>query len=532
MMINYLEEKIKKILLNKFTENEVELFSLTKAPAHVKADFSTNFALILAKKLKKTPEELAKDLVDLLLEHKIEAFSIGGFVNIKIDNNLLFDFVSRFLSDEYYFINPKNQEKKVIIEFVSANPTGPLHLASGSAATLGDSLSNIMKICGYKVHKEYYVNDTGNQIKMLGLSLKARFLNQPVPENGYNGLYLKEIAEQLPDEAKDWEDERFSQFAIEKILSEQKKDLEDFGVVFDRWFRESELHQRKLPELVLKKLKDAQMVYEKDGALWFGVKNSNEDDKDRVLVKSDGSNTYFLNDIAYHLDKYERGFNWIIDIWGADHHGYIPRMKAAIEALGKDKETFTVLIHQLVSIKKGQKLLKMSKRAGELITLRELFEDIGVDAARFFFSSRCPNTHLIFDLELARKKSNENPVYYVQYVHARINAIFENAIEKGINIDEKINYNYQLNEEEKNLLIKVLWLERVLATCIKDLSCHHLNTYLIELSGLFHSFYDKYKVIDLNNLEQTKTRLFIIKAVQKAIKIGLNLLGVSAPLKM
>jgi len=534
MEIKNLEQKLKKIFSDKLNCKENHLFTLTLPPSHIKADFSTNFPLILSKEVKKNPIEMAKEISDILNSHNIKNQIAGnGFINITLDDFYLFDFAKKFLSEQNYFFNSENQKENIIIEFVSANPTGPLHLASGSGATLGDSLARIMSKCGYRIFKEYYVNDKGNQIKNLGLSLKARYLGSPIPENGYYGEYLNDIAKELPPEAKSWTDDKFSSFAMEKIINSQKKDLEDFRVNFDNWFYESELHKKQLPLFILEKLKQSQTAYKKDNAWWFGNSDDKEDDKDRVLVKSDGQNTYFLNDLAYHFNKYERGFNRIIDIWGADHHGYIQRMKNGIKAIGKNPDTFQVIIHQLVSIKKGQQLLKMSKRAGEFITLKELIEDIGVDAARFFFSMRSPNTHLIFDLELARKKTNENPVYYVQYVHARINSILENAKKAGINIDEIPDIkDYKLNEDERNLLIKVMWLERILELCIKDLTPHHLNIYLQELAKVFHSFYDKHKVIDNTNLIQTKIRLMIIKTVKLAIKTGLELLGVSSPDKM
>ncbi|PIS47738.1 MAG: arginine--tRNA ligase [Elusimicrobia bacterium CG08_land_8_20_14_0_20_51_18] len=539
MEIKKLEKKIKAILSKHFPPENLESFFLSQPPAHISADASTNFALSIAKKERKNPVELAKKLCEILAAEKIGAEVMGaGFVNIRLEDSFFFEFAEKF-SGAGYFKNPENARKNILLEFVSANPTGPLHLASGSAATMGDSLARIMNECGCSARREYYVNDVGNQVKMLGLSLKARFLKKELPENGYQGEYLVGIAGKLPPEAENWPDEKFSAFAIGEILKLHKKDMEDFRVTFDRWFEESEIHKKNLPAQTFEKLKAGGMAYQKDGAWWFGSSaqtaenGENGDDKDRVLVKSDGNNTYFLNDLSYHMHKYERGFNRVIDILGADHHGYVPRMKAGIKAMGGDPDSFTVIIHQMVYIKRGEEILKMSKRAGDFIPLRELLDEVGTDACRFFFSMRSPNTHLIFDIDLAKKKSNDNPVFYVQYVHARINSIFENAKEKGFDADEKADFSaYKLNPEERGLLLKALWLERVLDHCLKDLSPHHLNGYLMELAGLFHSFYDKHKVVNPENEEQTLARLLMMKTVKHAIKTGLGLLGVSAPDKM
>ncbi|MEA3306436.1 MAG: DALR anticodon-binding domain-containing protein, partial [Elusimicrobiota bacterium] len=314
-----------------------------------------------------------------------------------------------------------------------------------------------------------------------------------------------------------------------------REDMKNFGVEFDRWFLETELKEDNVIEKVKEELKEKKLSYKKDGALWFGSSDEPEDaeDKGRVLVKTDGRNTYFLADIAYHLNKYKRGFNRLIDIWGADHHGYVPRMKSAISALNKGVGTFEVIIHQLVSLKIGGKIVKMSKRKGEFISLKELTVDVGRDACRFFFAMRSPNTHLNFDVELAKKKSNENPVFYVQYVHARICSIFNKAKEMKFDINASPDISkISLNTEEKELINKIIWLEKVLNNCVNDLTPHHLTIYLMELSALFHSFYDKHKVLDENNKETTQCRLFILRGVKFVINEGLNLIGVSAPEKM
>jgi arginyl-tRNA synthetase len=305
-------------------------------------------------------------------------------------------------------------------------------------------------------------------------------------------------------------------------------------VEFDRWFRESELHETGGPAKTLAALKERGMTYEKEGAVWLGTSSvMDSDDKDRVLVKADGSYSYYLNDIPYHQNKFDRGFTKVIDIWGADHHGHVPRMEAAAAAFGRDKNSFKVIIHQQVALLRGEEIIKMSKRAGDFIALKDLLDDVGRDACRFFFASRGPNAHLTFDVELAKKKSNENPVYYVQYVHARICSIFDNAAAKGVDpaagFDEA---KVVINPGERALMLKLLWLEKTLSDCARDNSPHHLTTYLTELAAGFHSFYDQHKVLDPEQKEVTAFRLFLLKSVKGVIAKGLGLLGVSAPERM
>ena len=394
-----------------------------------------------------------------------------------------------------------------------------------------------MRALGDDISTEFYVNNVGHQVERLGASLKARYNKQEPPEDGYHGDYLITMAEQLSPEAAQWTETQFSSYAVEKILARHKKDMEIFGVKFDCWFLESSLHEQGIPKKTLEEIKKKGLAYEKDGATWFGASSElGSDDKDRVLVKNDGRNTYFLNDIANHLNKYARGFEKAIDIFGADHHGYVARLAAALEALGHGKETFRVIIHQQVALLRDGQTIKMSKRAGEFISLRDLVEEVGLDACRFFFASRGPNTHLNFDVNLAKKKSNDNPVFYVQYVHARICSIFANAAEKGINAAKELESfdisKATLNAEERAMLAKLMWMERVLADCVRDFSPHHITTYLTELAALFHSFYDKHKVLDPENLPETAKRLYILEAVKGTIAAALALIGVSAPEKM
>ncbi len=535
MKISELEKDLKARAKAAFSLDDAAAapFALAAPPPHIKADASIAWPIAGAKLLKKPPLKIAEELKAALAGAVDAEVVPPGFVNVKFSPAFLFAAL-KDLEKPGCFHRPEYAGEKINLEFVSANPTGPMHLASGRGATLGDSLARIWKELGAEVATEFYVNNVGRQVEKLGLSLKARLEGKEPPEDGYHGDYLKDMAAALPKEAAGWTDAQFSGYAVTEMLKLHKADMAAFGVHFDRWFMESELHDAGGPKAALETLKARGMAYEKEGAVWFGAASElDSDDKDRVLVKADGRNTYFLNDIAYHLNKFSRGFRRLIDIWGADHHGYVPRMEAAVKALGSEKGTFKVIIHQQVSLLRGKEVVKMSKRAGDFISLKELIEDVGTDACRFFFASRGPNTHLNFDVELAKKQSNENPVYYVQYVHARICSIFDNAPAKGV--DPAASFDEAkaaINPEERALMLKLLWMEKTLADCARDNSPHHLTTYLTELAALFHSFYDQHKVLDPENREVTAYRLFLLKAVKSMIARGLGMLGVSAPERM
>ena len=529
-MLETLKTKIQTALNNYFKEfDSLPSVVFTPAPSHVKADISLTWALSAAKIMRKNPLEIAKQACELLqgLEEISSAtFLPPGFINITLKDEFL------VLASRDRRLKDRNKEgvlptEKVLIEFVSANPTGPLHVASGRGASLGDSLVKIFRALGMACDAEYYVNDAGNQAELLGQSLQARAEGKEPPENGYHGLYLVDLAKKIPQGLPKSESGRF---AMEELIKTQQEDMKDFGVEFTRWFRESELHKEHALDKTLDFLKQTGNVYEKEGAVWFGT-TEEDDDKDRVLVRSDGRPTYYLADIAYHKNKYDRGYTHLIDILGADHHGYVPRMKAAVKTLGKSEESFTAIIHQLVHLIENGEKVKMSKRAGTFITLRELMDDVGRDACRFFFASRTPNAHLNFDINIAKKKTNENPVFYVQYVHARICSIFKTAKEKGITVATTVSTE-GLAPAERALLSKMLWFKPVLENCVRDLSPHHLTTYLMELAGLFHSFYDTCRVLDENNKELTSSRLFTCTLVKERIFKGLELIGVSSPEEM
>jgi arginyl-tRNA synthetase len=504
--------------------------SFLPPPAHIDGDISLNWAMQAAKVIRTNPADVAKKackIIEDCPQAQSCSFTATGFINVKLTD----EFLAAAASDRRL----KNRDarpdgapaQKILIEFVSANPTGPLHVASGRGASLGDSLVKIFRALGYNCAGEYYINDAGNQAELLGASLQARVKGELLPENGYHGEYLIELAKNLP---KNLPREEYGRYAMETLIKSHREDMELFGVEFAEWFRESRLHEENAPAKTLEFLKSRQNVYEKDGAVWLGT-TSDKDDKDRVLVRKDGRPTYFLADIAYHKNKYKRGYSRLIDIWGADHHGYVARMKAAVKALGESEESFTVVIHQLVHLINDGEKVKMSKRAGSFITLRELVGSVGRDACRFFFASRTPNAHLNFDVALAKKRTNENPVFYVQYVHARISSIFKTAAQAGIAPAARVDFK-NLSAQERALLGKMLWFKRVLTNCANDLSPHHLTAYLMELSSLFHSFYDSCRVIDGANKELSASRLFICAMVKERIAKGLELIGVSAPEKM
>jgi len=508
----------------------------TPAPPHVAADFSIPWPLAAGKALGRKPLDITRELTAKLTIAGEAAAAPPGFINITFGGEALTANLLELLrAPERHGREPGLVPRKILLEFVSANPTGPVHLASGRAATLGDALARVLRRRGHAVAIENYVNDAGRQIELLGLSVKARYDNASVPEDGYQGDYIKDIAAAAPAEAAGWTPQEFSRFAVERMLAEHRADMEEFGVAFDRWFRESELHGRRALDGVLDKLKELGRIKEQDGAVWLAAAGEDaEDDKDRVLVRSDGRPTYFLADIAYHQDKLDRGHAELIDIWGADHHGYVPRMTDAVAALGYPKGTFRVIIHQLVRLFRGKEAVKMSKRAGEFVTLRELVDDVGVDACRYFFARHSPTAHMNFDIELAKKRSQENPVYYVQYVHARIRSIFREAPAKGVTPGPASPEDLTRLREpaERALLVKLAWFPEVLRVCERDLSPHALPTYLGELAGLYHVFYEQCTVLDAAKQERSRARMALCAGVAAVIKDGLGLLGVSAPERM
>lgn len=512
-------------------------------------DYSTNIAMQLARVAKKAPRAIAETVVAAIggnhaLINKIEIAG-PGFINFYLDNAYLTALIPVIMdADDTYGTSDTGKGKKFQIEFVSANPTGDLHLGHARGAAIGDSLGNILTMAGYNVSREYYINDAGNQINNLILSTEARYLealniDAEFPEEGYRGADIinlgKQLAEKYGDkyvnEDVDVRRELFRKEALAFETAKLREDLAEFRVHFDSWFSETTLYENDKIMPALAKLRDNGYIFEEEGATWLRTTEFG-DDKDRVLIKSDGSYTYFLPDIAYHLDKLERGFDVLIDVWGADHHGYIPRMRAAIESLGYSPDHLEVEIIQLVHLYEDGKQVKMSKRTGKSVTMRDLIEEVGLDATRYFFAMRSSDTHMNFDMGLAKSTSTENPVYYVQYAHARISSILRSGVEQGFALSKDANIALLNSEVDYNLLKVLGEFPDVVAEAAEKRIPHRIVRYLNDLAAAFHRFYNSNKVLDLDNKEVSEARLALIKAAQITLRNGLTLLGVSAPEKM
>jgi len=512
-------------------------------------DYSTNMAMQLARVAKKAPRMIAEAIIDNFDVSKasIEKLEIAGpgFINFYMNNSYLTALIPTILeADNAYGETNAGNGEKVQVEFVSANPTGDLHLGHARGAAVGDSLSNILAKAGYEVSREYYINDAGNQINNLALSVEARYfqslgLEKEMPQDGYHGEDIVGIGKALAEEFGDKyvhvaEQERFDFFrdyGLKYEMAKLKKDLEDFRVPFDVWYSETSLYHNGKIDAALNTLKENGYIYEEDGATWLRSTDFG-DDKNRVLIKNDGSYTYLTPDIAYHKDKLERGFEKLINVWGADHHGYIPRMKAAIQALGYNQDALEVEIIQLVHLYKNGEKMKMSKRTGKAVTMRDLVEEVGLDATRYFFAMRSADTHLDFDLDLAVSQSNENPVYYAQYAHARISSILRQGKEQGIELGDSLDLAQIAAEKEFDLLKKLGEFPQAVGEAALKRMPHRITNYIYDLASTFHSFYNAEKVLDADNLERTKARLALIKSTQITLRNALRLIGVSAPEKM
>jgi arginyl-tRNA synthetase len=520
---------------------ELPAYALEEPPAGIEADVACNLALLLAKPLKKSPRALAEELrkaVDGSLS-KVDGTSIAGagFLNFSWKLSTLQVETQAVLKEALqYGRRLDTAGKKILIEFVSANPTGPLHVGHGRGAALGDSLALILSHLGYAVTREYYVNDAGNQVQMLGQSVLARCAElegKPFifPENGYHGDYVKELAKEFlsATPAPDRTLEKAIAFAVTKMSETIRKDLEAFGVHFDSWFSEASVVKNGLVQKHVQLLSQKGHVKEDEGALWFVASDSEENkDKDRVLKKRDGQWTYFATDIAYHADKYERGYDRLIDVWGADHHGYVPRVKGSMEALGFDPTRLHVILNQMVALTRNGVPVVMSKRAGEFVTLRDVLEEVGKDACRFFFAMRGPNSALDFDLELAKKHTVDNPVYYLQYAHARICSIYRQG---GTTLTGTPPLHLLVEKEERELMKRLALFPHILAICSQEDSPHPLANYLMQVARQFHHFYDHHRVLG-ENTALTQARLGLLSAVRTILKMGLGLLGVGAPESM
>lgn len=547
-----LEESVKSFLKDSHHPSVSDLDITIDIPKEKEfGDLSCNVAFKLTKLLRKDPKSIAQGISEKLKNTKGSANLIAdiqvksGFVNIFLKNEVFFDLLKTAERDTEGFTFPEIKDKgPYLLEFVSANPTGSLSVAHARQAAVGDALANLLSFFGAKVVKEYYLNDEGNQINVLGRSLELRYREVcgesiEFPEEYYQGQYITDMAREIYSDSKERKrieslpaDKReafFMKYAVEKILNIIRGELHDFGVHFDVWYSQKELEKSGKIENVLEGLRKKGLLYDADGAVWF---KSSEfgDDKDRVVRKSDGSYTYLAPDIAYHGDKIKRGFRKLINIWGPDHHGYVPRMKAAIRALGEDASLMDVIIVQLATLFRQGQPVPMSTRKGKYVTLREVLTEVGQDAARFFFLMRKTDSHLDFDLELAKKQTSENPVYYVQYAHARISGILAAAKDATVDL-KKADLSLLTEPHERDLMKVILEFGYCLNVCVRQLDPYSLTSYLQTLSAAFHKFYDSHKVLS-DNEELTQARLVLIGAVKRILAKGLGILGVSSPDRM
>ena len=567
-------------LINKGLISEMPLkvrLDHTKDKSH--GDFATNVALLLAKQAKTSPLELAKIIVNQLGEAKfIKKTEIAGpgFINFFLSDESSTSIVNEIIElGEMYGKSEIGKGQSILLEYVSANPTGPLHVGHGRGAAYGATVSNLLRNIGYKVDNEYYVNDAGRQMDILTVSIFLRYLalcgeTVRFPDNGYQGQYINDIAvgifdksgdsfkkstdivfknickdgleggdkeshiDELIAQAKDLLGGNFQSIfrvGIESILSGIKDDLADFGVHFEKWFSEQSLIDSGLSKSCITRLKDSGHIYKKDGALWFET-SSYGDEKDRVVVRDNGNHTYFASDIAYHLEKLDRGYNKIINVWGADHHGYIPRVKASIEALDHNPDKLEVLLVQFANLYRGGHKVQMSTRSGSFVTLEDLRKEVGNDAARFFYILRKSEQHMDFDLDLAKSRTNENPVFYIQYAHARICSVFRQVNEKGVKLNlAEADLSLLTEEIEKNILRELSRYKSVIESSAVQYEPHQLAYYLRDLATQFHSYYNACTFI-LEDQDLTQARLSLIQAAKQILINGLSILGVGSPESM
>ena len=531
-------------------------------------DFATNFAMQSARSLHCAPRQIAQAVVDNLDCPSVDRMEIAGpgFINFYLKQNWTADLLANILAaGEAYGNLPANDLGRVQVEYVSANPTGPLHIGHARGAAVGSAMVNLLRAAGYDVESEYYINDAGNQMNNLAASVNARYLQLlkleemggvpadltvkqldemptgiPFPENGYHGYDIIETAQRIIRiYGKEFvaldEKERLAKFldiAYKEKLAGLKEDLEAFGVTFDVWFSEKSLHEANKIREAVDFLQERGYIYEQGGALWLNS-TAQGDDKDRVVIRDNGVPTYFAADIAYHRNKFERGFARVINLWGADHHGYIARVKAAVNALGFDANNLEIMLLQMVRLYRNGDIVKLSKRTGETITLRELMDEVGTDAARYFFCMRSLDSQLDFDMTLATEKSNENPVYYIQYAHARISSIGRQLAEAGIEAValDKLNLGVLETPEELALIKKLGEYPELIARAARERAVHSVATYAYELAGLFHSFYNQCRILGVET-ELQQSRIALVKAVGHTIRHALGILGVSAPERM
>ncbi|WP_303840256.1 arginine--tRNA ligase [Selenomonas ruminantium] len=528
-----------------FPEGELPKVILEVPPQKEFGDFATNFAMQSARVFHKAPRQIAEVLVERIKGDWLDHAQIAGpgFLNFYLKGNVLYDSFQKILeAGESYGQLPKKDAPKIQVEYVSANPTGLLHVGHGRGAAAGSALVNLLRAAGFPVESEYYINDAGNQMNNLARSVNARYLEllgQEVefPEDGYHGQDIIDTAQRIIDKEGDKylamsDEERleiFKDLAYVEKLATLKEDLASFNVTFDNWFSERTLHPEAVKAAV-KILQGNGNIYEKDGALWL-KSTAYGDDKDRVVIRDNGVPTYLAADIAYHHNKYERGFDRLINIWGADHHGYVCRVKAAMDALGHDSEKLTVLLLQMVALYRGGELVKMSKRTGQSVTLNELMEEVGTDAARYFFLMRSLDSQLDFDLDLAKKKSNDNPVYYIQYAHARICSIFRQCKETGLSLSDKPELSLLTDESELDLIKKIEEYPEEIERAARDYAPQRIARYSYDLASAFHSFYNKCRIVGVEP-KLAEARLALVTVTAHVIRHSLGILGVSAPEQM
>ncbi len=511
-------------------------------------DFSTNIAMQAAKVARMNPRAIAEAIISRMDYEWLDRAEVAGagFINFFVKSEMIYQTLETILKQgEAYGSQPTREDDTVQIEYVSANPTGPLHVGHGRGAAYGSALVNLMRAAGYNVSSEYYINDAGNQIDNLAKSVDARYfelldMKHEFPENGYHGQDIVDTAQEIINWRGDFfavvpEDARlpfFKEFALTEKLNGLRRTLRRFNVEFDRWFSERSLHKAGEIKMACDQLLASGAMYEKDGALWLASEQFG-DDKDRVVIRDNGVPTYLAADIAYHRNKYERGYKQLINIWGADHHGYVARVKAAMEALGYNPDKLQVLLLQMVALFRDGELVKMSKRTGESVTLDELIDEVGVDAARYFFLMRSLDSQLDFDINLAASQSNDNPVYYIQYAHARIYSIYNQMKEEGVAFGDwsATKFDTLQSEMELDLIKKLAAYPEEIEVAAKHRAPHRISGYLYELASMFHSYYRQGRIKGVD-AELQQARLGLVTAVAYVLKHGLGVLGISAPEKM
>lgn len=532
-----IKQKIQGIIKTSLDKCEIDLdlekIVIENPKDNKNGDYSTNVALVLTKILKDTPMNIAAKIVNEISDNSIEKVEIAppGFINIYLNKQVLFEEINKIIENgKNYGRNNVGKQEKINLEYVSANPTGTLHIGHGRGATYGDNLSRILSFCGYDVTREYYINDAGNQMNNLGVSIKERYkeicgLEWSLPDDGYHGKEIITIAQKIYDDYKDSKLEEdvayFKQEGLDVLLGEIKKDLDRYRVNFDVFTSEQSLYDKGEVEQVLNNFQKNNNCYVEDGALWLKT-SVYGDEKDRVIVKKDGNYTYLLPDIAYHVNKISRGYQKLIDVLGADHHGYIHRLKGALEILGHDSSMLEVEILQMVRLLKDGEEIKVSKRTGKTITLNDLIDEVGINATRYFFASKSLDTQMDFDLGLAVKNSNDNPVYYIEYANARISSILNNY-QKTILPKDK--YNTLEEDIAYNIMNKLIRFEDTVISAATKKQPHIICNYVYELATLFHSYYGAYKFIT-DDQEYTEERILLLNAIKIVINNSLNLIGV------